>query len=127
MFNFKNENLLFYVFVGFILLVCLKVYYESDEFNLKCVISSVDGNKYCVRDREKLKELIEICKMILADRDNPIGNKAIELLPTCSGFFFGDTAYDEYYYSDLQNTIDQLEPLLTEDYDKWEFYYRSSW
>jgi len=55
-FNFKNENLLFYVFVGFILLVCLKIYYESDEFNLKCVIASKDGNRYCVRQREKLDE-----------------------------------------------------------------------
>ena len=56
MFNFKNENILFYVFVGFVLLVCLKIYYESDEFNLKCVIASKDGNRYCVREREKIDE-----------------------------------------------------------------------
>jgi hypothetical protein len=36
--------------------VCLKIYYESDEFNLKCVIASKDGNRYCVREREKLDE-----------------------------------------------------------------------
>ena len=55
-FNFKNEYFLFYVFVGFVLLVCLKIYYESDEFNLKCVIASKDGNRYCVRQREKVDE-----------------------------------------------------------------------
>ena len=55
-FNFKNENFLFYVFVGFVLLVCLKIQYESDEFNLKCVIASKDGNRYCVREREKVDE-----------------------------------------------------------------------
>ena len=55
-FNFKNENFLFYLFVGFVLLVCLKIYYESDEFNLKCVIASKDGNRYCVRQREKVDE-----------------------------------------------------------------------
>jgi hypothetical protein len=56
MFSFKNENAILYIFVGFILLVCLKIYYESDEFNLKCVIASKDGNRYCVREREKLDE-----------------------------------------------------------------------
>jgi hypothetical protein len=55
-FNFKNENIMFYVFVGFVLLVSLKIYYESDEFNLKCVIASKDGNRYCVREREKIDE-----------------------------------------------------------------------
>jgi hypothetical protein len=30
--------------------------YESDAYNLVCVISDVDGNKYCVRDRENIQE-----------------------------------------------------------------------
>jgi hypothetical protein len=46
-----KDSLLFYVIVGFVLLVCLKVYYDSENFSLKCIISSVDGNKYCVRDK----------------------------------------------------------------------------
>ena len=46
-----KDNILFYVIVGFVLLVCLKVYYDSENFSLKCIISSVDGNKYCVRDK----------------------------------------------------------------------------
>ena len=72
MFNFKNENIMFYVFVGFVLLVSLKIYYESDEFNLKCVIASKDGNRYCVREREKideaanlLAETTEKCKQLV--------------------------------------------------------------
>ena len=49
---FKNrESILFYVIVGFVLMVCLKVYYDSDNYQLKCIISGVDGNKYCVRDK----------------------------------------------------------------------------
>lgn len=35
-------------------MLCLKIYYESDAFNLKCIIASKDGNRYCVREREKL-------------------------------------------------------------------------
>ena len=60
MFTFNNETLVFYVFVGFVLLMSLKIYYESDEFNLKCVISSKDGNRYCVRQREKLDEAVNL-------------------------------------------------------------------
>jgi hypothetical protein len=39
----------------FVLLFCLRIYYESDAFNLKCIIASKDGNKYCVRERQKLE------------------------------------------------------------------------
>ena len=44
-----------YILVVFVLIVCVKMYYESDAFNLKCIVSDVDGNKYCVRERAKLQ------------------------------------------------------------------------
>ena len=47
-----KTNIFMYIIIGFILLICLKIYSESDVFNLKCVISDVDGNRYCVRKRE---------------------------------------------------------------------------
>jgi hypothetical protein len=47
-------NILGYVMIFFILLICLKIYYESDAFNLKCIYSTKDGNKYCVRERHKI-------------------------------------------------------------------------
>ena len=33
----------------------IRIYLKSDTFNLKCIISDVDGNKYCVRERAKLE------------------------------------------------------------------------
>jgi hypothetical protein len=51
----EKYSIFFYIFLGFILLLCLRIYYESDAFNLKCIISSKDGNRYCVREREKLE------------------------------------------------------------------------
>jgi len=50
-----KKDLFFYIFLAFILLLCLRIYYESDAFNLKCIIASKDGNRYCVREREKLE------------------------------------------------------------------------
>ena len=54
--NIIKSDLLIYVVAGFVLLVCLKVYSESDVYNLKCVVATVDGNKYCVREREKIND-----------------------------------------------------------------------
>jgi hypothetical protein len=51
----EKHGIFFYIFVGFILLFCIRIYYESDAFNLKCIIASEDGNRYCVRERTKLK------------------------------------------------------------------------
>ena len=51
----QKMNVLGYVLIVFIIGVMLKIYFESDAFNLKCIISDVDGNKYCVRERPKLK------------------------------------------------------------------------
>lgn len=56
---------------------------------------------------------------------------AHELLPTCEGFFFGGTDYDEYYLQYVNNTIKILEEeLQTKDengYYTGEIYYRASW
>jgi len=51
----KANNLFYYIFLAFILIICLRIYYDSDAFNLKCIIASKDGNTYCVRDRQKLE------------------------------------------------------------------------
>ena len=50
-----KHSIFFYIFLGFVLILCLRIYYDSDAFNLKCIIASKDGNRYCVREREKLE------------------------------------------------------------------------
>ena len=57
--GFKH-NIFFYVILFFILFICLKIYSESDVFNLKCIVSTVDGNKYCVREREKINDAADL-------------------------------------------------------------------
>ena len=45
------------VFVGIII---LKIYNESEMFQLKCIVSDVDGNKYCVRETAKLELVADL-------------------------------------------------------------------
>ena len=58
--NLWKSEILTYAIIGSILLICLKIYSESELFSLKCVISKVDGNKYCVRDRTQINEAADL-------------------------------------------------------------------
>lgn len=94
-----------------ILGICVYIYFKTDDFELKCIVSDVDGNKYCVREREKLQEAADLlahvtekCKKLVAYMNdtypedertkrlvknfNP--KKIVEILPTSSY-----TAYSE--------------------------------
>jgi hypothetical protein len=49
-----KHSTFFYIFLGFVLLICLVIYYQSDAYDLKCIIASQDGNRYCVRERKQM-------------------------------------------------------------------------
>ena len=53
-------QVLFYIMIVFILFICLKIYKESDSFQLKCIVSDVDGKKYCVRERAQLEQAADL-------------------------------------------------------------------
>jgi hypothetical protein len=53
---------------------------------------------------------------------------AQELLPTQSGFFFGSTDYDEWYFSDVEDCKQQMEKLLSMyDEDTDVIFFIMSW
>ena len=105
--------------------------------------------------KEVLEELLAICQKVLANCElvegkitngytfDANGNKvynfvdgkyvkdpstAMELLPTTSGFFFGNTEYDEYYVQDIEDTIEICKKALeTTDFETQMIFYVSSW
>jgi hypothetical protein len=90
------------------------------------VQDGVDDCKQYYVNRDKLVELMETCKRVVNNRDDL--SVAEELLPTGSGFFFGDTDYEEYYFEGLLDTIEAIERILTnKSFDGMDFYYQSSW
>jgi len=78
-----------------------------------------DCGEYYVGDNQ-LQELLDVCKKVEADN-----SLAESLLPSASGFFFGATNYDEWYFEDVKNTISILEDALQSK--GGEIYYSSSW
>lgn len=69
--------------------------------------------------RKKLAELKKLCEEVLASKDT-------DKLQTQSGFFFGGTDYDEWYWADIEQTIKICEKCLALP-EEWDFSYRSSW
>lgn len=88
-----------------------------EEFN------SDDNCEYYKITKELLVELITDCKAVLNNHD-----LATELIPTSSGFYFGSTEYDEWYYKDLEDTIKMCEDVIeTTDWDNEVVVYTESW
>ena len=79
-----------------------------------------DCNSYLV-PREQLQELRDTCERVLAFRE-----LATAQLPPASGFFFGNTDLDEWYYRDLEETIKIIDATLTLPVN-WDIEYQSSW
>jgi hypothetical protein len=51
-----DNDTIIYVVVFSVIAVCVYITFQSGDFSLKCIVSDVDGNKYCVRERKRLKE-----------------------------------------------------------------------
>lgn len=90
---------------------------------VKNIQDGVDDCKQYWVDFDQLKELYDTVVKVLSDH-----SLAETLLPSNSGFFFGSTDYDEYYYRHLEYTRDKLKIILDlDDPHQFTFYYHSSW
>lgn len=78
-------------------------------------LSSDDDGVYIPISRETL----ELLKQDLKDTLNDY-KLATVLFPTSSGFFFGSTDYDEYYWKDLEYTLEEVTKILDEDIVDWD-------
>jgi hypothetical protein len=74
--------------------------------------------------KDDLMDLLDVVNQVIADPE-----MAPELLPTRSGFFFGGTDYDEYYFEDLVGTKAILDRIFSTQnfFEDYQVTYRSSW
>ena len=76
--------------------------------------------------KEDVYSLKECCEQVLGDH-----SLANAYLPTCAGFFFGSTDYDEYYFSDVDRVLDfcnetlipEIEDLKEDEEIEFEIWY----
>jgi hypothetical protein len=93
-----------------------------------------DGEDTCQQmyvSLEKLETLLDICKKVSADH-----KLAPVYLPTQSGFFFGSTEYDDWYFDKIEDTIKIIEPVIEflknikdkcKSNDWYDVVYQASW
>jgi hypothetical protein len=53
-------NMFGIIIILFVIIIGLKIYYDSDVFNLRCIVSTVDGKKYCVRERNNITKASDL-------------------------------------------------------------------
>jgi hypothetical protein len=131
----NKEDILGYVLIVFIIFICYKLYKESDIFQLKCIVSTVDGDKYCVRERKNLQAASDLLASItvkmkslvdyvdekypdkpnirrLVKKFNP--NKIVETLPTSEYTAYSENKGEKIAFclnpdkkGDIDNLIDE--------------------
>ena len=107
---------------------CKPIYVDKSNFvellnDLKKVKESLDkspkkmvSTKVGWADGKEVFEDIEVYEDI---------SVAEELLGTASGFFFGSTDYDKWYYDDVVKTIAIIEEVVADE--TGDYYYEASW
>ena len=87
-------------------------FFEHKLVDEKCFVTLSDIN-----------ELIQRAEEVLKDK-----SRAAELLPTRSGFLFGSTDYNDYYFDNLKEIINTMEKLKTDYNDDTDIIFVSmSW
>jgi len=129
-------EILFYAILIFILGGCIYNFFiNSDQLQLKCIVSTVDGNKYCVRDRNKINDAADLlanttdkCKQLVkyvGDKypENPMiqrlvagfnPQRVVETLPTSEYTAYSENKGEKIAFclnpekkGDVDNLIDE--------------------
>lgn len=90
-------------------------YFRKANFIYAYFDHLIDRNtECCIIDKDEIESLFDACGLVL-ERRNEDGF-AEQVLPTCDGFFFGSTDYDEWYYDKVESCYEQMKIIL----DEWE-------
>lgn len=104
--------------------VCVAYWRKANQIHgwfVDNVQEGIDDCNYYYVKREKLAELRDLCAKALKGKNH-------ELLKPRASFIFGSTAFDEWYWKNLENTEKMLTKILNNpNFDGWDFEYRASW
>ena len=130
------------LFVCFVLIVCCVMAIfpaaglDGDaDFELKCIVSSVDGNKYCVRDRQRMDEAADLlarvtdkCSLLVAHlqqtfpeeervqrlAQNFNADQVMETLPTSTHTAYSENKGEKIAFCLNEDRDEQTSPLIDE-------------
>ena len=91
------------------------------------IISNASAVDNCTPIHVSKMDLVQLrdnCQKVI---DEGTLETALELLPPASGFFFGSTEVDDWYWQDIKDTLEKLNTIIDETSDDQEFEYHASW
>jgi hypothetical protein len=97
------------------------MYYRKVNFLYAFFADKLD-NEECLVTRHDCELIIKYGEVILENKDVDLAKK---LLPTQSGFFFGSTDYNDYYFMDVKDVVEQFKEYLenwTDDTMGWVYF-----
>jgi hypothetical protein len=97
------------------------MYYRKVNFLYAYFADRLD-NEQCIVTLADCKKIIKYAETILETRDTDL---AAKLLPTQSGFFFGSTEYNDYYFDDVRDVLEQFSEYIddwTDDTIGWVYF-----
>ena len=71
---------------------------------------------------EQLEKLVDTCKTVLENHDS-----AEDLLPVRGGIFFGNYEYNDFYFNQVGETMEDLKNLIKSHDGKTQYYYYAWW
>jgi hypothetical protein len=81
----------------------------------------VDECQLSIVRKTHLKDLLKRCKKAISVKDIYLNDGILkdgegieDYLPTTSGFFFGGTEFNEWFFNDVEETIELIEKVLEE-------------
>ena len=84
------------------------LYFRKFNFIVSFFEKNTDDKiMFAVVNKSDLKNLVETARKVLKDE-----SLAPELLPTCAGFFFGNTKYNSFYFDDLRYMNYEIEKII---------------
>ena len=123
-------------------------------FEDNCAYGEFENGSSCWVPKEDLIKLRDLCKKIMKEcpltegrvqngsrlvngewqpiyEDGKVMTNpeiAQELLPCQDGFFFGSQRYDQWYYEDLESTVEQINKILENtDFESEHIEYTANW
>jgi hypothetical protein len=84
-------------------------------------VGEVENCAYLPLEREHIERLVERLTKVRDDH-----SQAGVLLPTQAGFFFGNTDFDEWYFSDVESELKEFTEIL-EHWDPSAVYVYWAW
>ena len=105
-----------------------ELYLRKANHIRKWIVDNTDYNddddcRPFVLTKDKLEQLFQACNTVLADK-----KQADTVMPTSSGFFFGSTDYNDWYFSVVEEVLDVINGWLSDvDFDTEEIVYYEWW